>query len=71
MKHFIAVSTGLFFGRLSLTCRVNAQSSTTTIDNTPKYPSICTFSQNRRGMVYGKLLGVTTLIYFWIGHKLK
>jgi hypothetical protein len=61
MKHFIAVSIGLFFGSLSLTCRVNAQSSTTTIDNTPKYPSICTFSQNRRGMVYGKLLGVTSV----------
>lgn len=61
MKRFIAVSTGLFFGSLSLIDRVNAQSSTTTIDNTPKYPSICEFSQNRRGMVYGKLLGVTNI----------
>jgi hypothetical protein len=61
MKRFITISIGLFFGSLSLIDRVNAQSSTTTIDNTPKYPSICEFSQNRRGMVYGKLLGVTNI----------
>ncbi len=61
MKRFIAVSIGLFFGSLSLTCRVNAQSSTTRIDNTPKYPSICTFSQNKPGMIYGKLLGVINI----------
>jgi hypothetical protein len=61
MKRFIAISIGLLVGSLSLTCRVNAQSSTTTIDNTPKYPSICTFSQYRRGMVYGKPLPVINI----------
>ena len=61
MKRFIAVSICLFLSSLSFTCRVNAQSSTTRIDNTPEYPSICEFSQNRRGMVYGKLLGVTNI----------
>ena len=60
MKRFIAISIGLFFSSFSLTCRVNAQSSTTTIDNTPKYPSICEFS-HRSGMIYGKLLGVTNI----------
>ncbi len=61
MKRFITISIGLFLGSLSSTCRVNAQSSTTRIDNAPEYPSICEFSQNRRGMVYGKLLGVTNI----------
>jgi hypothetical protein len=54
MKRFVAVSIGLFFSSLSLTCRVDAQSSTTTIDNTPKYPSLCIFSKDTKGIAYGK-----------------
>lgn len=58
MKKLITLSIGLFFSGLNLIDRANAQSTTTTIDTTPKDPSICILSKDTRGIVYGKLLKV-------------